>query len=62
MKQKHRKVIYFVLAGIVAFVFIPIWLIATISTSISNKVIDVCNNLQYLLRIHDEDAPKTDKK
>ena len=62
MRQKHRKAIYFALAGIVAVIFFPIWLIATISTWISNKVIDGCEILQYLLRIYDEDEPKTDKK
>lgn len=62
MRQKHRKAIYFSLAGIVAVIFFPIWLIATISTWISNKVIDGCEILQYLLRIYDEDEPKPDKK
>lgn len=62
MKQKHRKAIYFALAGIVTVTLFPIWLIATISTWISNKAINGCEILQYLLRIYDEDEPKTDKK
>lgn len=61
MRQKHRKAIYFALAGIVAAIFFPIWLIATISTWISNKIIYGCEVLQCLLRIYDEDNPKTDK-
>ena len=62
MRQKHRKAIYFALAGFVAVIFFPIWLIATISTWISNKVIDSCEILKYLLHIYDEDEPKNDKK
>ena len=62
MRQKHRKAIYLILASIIAVIFFPIWLIAYISTWISNKVIDGCDILKYLLRIYDEDTPKTDKK
>ena len=62
MKQKHRKAIYLILASIVAVTLFPVWLIATISTWISNKVIDGCDILKYLLRIYDEDTPKMDKQ
>ncbi|MBD5240504.1 MAG: hypothetical protein HDS59_00225 [Barnesiella sp.] len=62
MRQKHRKAIYLIFASIIAVIFFPIWLIAYISTWISNKVIDGCDILKYLLRIYDEDTPKTDKK
>lgn len=63
MKQKYRKAIYLTLASIIAVIFFPIFLIATISTWISNKVIDGCEILQNLLRIYDEDiAPENDKQ
>ena len=62
MRQKHRKAIYLTLASIIAIIFFPIWLIASVSTGISNKVIDGCDILKYLLRIYDEDQPKTEKK
>lgn len=62
MRQKHRKTIYLLLASIIAVIFFPIWLIASASTWISNKVIDGCDILKYLLRIYDEDQPKTEKK
>lgn len=62
MRQKHRKAIYLLLASIIAVIFFPIWLIASVSTWISNKVIDGCDILKYLLRIYDEDQPKTEKK
>ena len=62
MRQKHRKAIYLILASIMAVIFFPIWLIASVSTWISNKVIDWCDILKYLLRIYDEDNTKTDTK
>lgn len=62
MRQKHRKAIYLILAGIIAVIFFPIWLIASVSTWISNKVIDGCNILKYLLRIYDEDTPTPKKR
>ena len=57
MKQKHRKAIYLVLASIIGVIFFPIWIIATITTSISNSVVEASDILKYLLRIYDEDIP-----
>lgn len=57
MKQKHRKAIYLVLASIIGVIFFPIWIIATITTSISNSVVEASDILKYLLRIYDEDLP-----
>lgn len=57
MKQKHRKAIYLVLASIIGVIFFPIWIIASITSWISNSVVEASDILKYLLRIYDEDIP-----
>lgn len=55
MKQAQRKAIYLVLAGIIAIITAPLWIIGFVCSWICEKIAEMSDILKYLLRIYDSD-------
>ena len=61
MKQAQRKLVYLVLASIIAIITAPVWIIGFVCSWICEKIAEISDILKYLLRIYDRDeSPNKD--